>query len=210
MGRVPQFVRQDFAAYLEYDKTSTSGRTRFHWTIIFDPSGGIWTDGTSTNKEVKANAGEVITILEAPTREGYRFLHWQGSQFQPGDTFTVPVGGHVFTAAWQKITDPAKPSDDSTEPGGDSTKPGDDSTKPGDDSTEPGDDSTEPGGDSTEPGGDSTEPESVTTDSDTIPKVGEQLASLRMWIILLGAAALLAIVALRMLFAKADARRNKK
>ncbi len=193
-----QFVRQDdFAAYLEYNKTETSptepGSTE---TIIFDPSGGIWTDGTSTNKEVKANAGEVITILEAPTREGYRFLHWQGSQFQPGDTFTVPVGGHVFTAAWQKITDPAKPSDDSTEPGGDSTKPGDDSTKPG--------------GDSTEPGGDSTEPESVTTDSDTIPKVGEQLASLRMWIILLGAAALLAIVALRMLFAKADARRNKK
>ena len=54
------------------------------------------------------SAGEVISIHEAPTREGYVFDYWKGSEYQPGDKYTV-VEDHVFTAQWKKA---AKPDDD--------------------------------------------------------------------------------------------------
>ncbi len=72
-------------------------------TISFDPSGGRWQDDTSGVKTLKAKAGDQISIIEAPVRDGYKFSHWQGSHYQPGDPFVVPLGGHSFTAIWQKI-----------------------------------------------------------------------------------------------------------
>ena len=33
--------------------------------------------------------GAVISIHEAPTREGYSFAYWKGSEYQPGDSYTV-------------------------------------------------------------------------------------------------------------------------
>ncbi len=72
-------------------------------TISFDPSGGRWQDDTSGVKTLKAKAGDQISIIEAPVRDGYKFSHWEGSHYQPGDPFVVPAGGHIFTAIWQKI-----------------------------------------------------------------------------------------------------------
>ena len=54
--------------------------------------------------------GEVITIHEEPVREGYEFLYWKGSKYQPGDSYTV-VGDHTFTAIWL-----AESEDDPDEP----------------------------------------------------------------------------------------------
>ncbi len=74
--------------------------------IIYDPAGGMWPDKTTTNKVVIAKVDETIKISDAPTRKGYKFLHWEGSKYQPGDNFKVPKGGHTFVAVWEK----AKPS----------------------------------------------------------------------------------------------------
>ena len=50
-------------------------------------------------------AGTRIKIHAAPVREGYTFLYWEGSEYQPGDSYTVQ-GDHTFTAQWQKNGSP--------------------------------------------------------------------------------------------------------
>ena len=45
--------------------------------------------------------GTEITIHDAPTREGYTFLYWKGSEYQPGDTYKV-TEDHIFEAQWKK------------------------------------------------------------------------------------------------------------
>ena len=52
----------------------------------------------------------MITIHEEPVREGYEFLYWKGSKYQPGDSYTVE-GDHTFTAIWlaESEDDPDKP-----------------------------------------------------------------------------------------------------
>ena len=42
-----------------------------------------------------------VKIHDAPTREGYDFLYWKGSEYQPGDAYTV-IEDHKFVAQWQK------------------------------------------------------------------------------------------------------------
>ena len=46
--------------------------------------------------------GTTITLPDAPVREGYKFLYWQGSKYYPGDKYVVE-GDHQFTAVWEKI-----------------------------------------------------------------------------------------------------------
>ena len=81
--------------------------------VIFDPAGGIWLDASTGSKEIKDRVGTEITIIEAPTREGYEFQYWQGSQYQPGDKYIIPDGGHTFVAVWKEVevTEPTDPSD---------------------------------------------------------------------------------------------------
>ena len=45
--------------------------------------------------------GDVIEMPAAPTREGYTFKYWKGSQYNPGDKYTVD-GDHAFTAVWEE------------------------------------------------------------------------------------------------------------
>ena len=52
---------------------------------------------------VEAEEGSVITIPAAPTRDGYKFTYWKGSEYHPGDSYTVE-GDHTFTAQWEEIT----------------------------------------------------------------------------------------------------------
>ena len=84
--------------------------------IVFDANGGAWENG-ETRREYRLVAGSVITIEAAPTREGYKFLYWKGSEFHPGDRYTVPAGGHTFVAQWEKVEKPEdKPSAPSVDP----------------------------------------------------------------------------------------------
>ena len=46
--------------------------------------------------------GSTITIPNAPTKEGYEFLYWEGSKYYPGDQYTV-TGPHTFKAIWKKV-----------------------------------------------------------------------------------------------------------
>ena len=155
--------------------------------ITFDPSGGKWEDETTAPKVITANVGDEITIIGAPTREGYEFRHWQGSVHHPGETYQVPIGGHTFTAVWRKIT-PTEPTEteptetepteteptetEPTETEPTESKPTEsEPTEPG--NTEPGE--TEP----TEPGdAEPTEPD------DTLPTTGENFR-IHLWLILL-------------------------
>ena len=47
----------------------------------------------------------MIQLPGAPTREGYRFLYWEGSRYDAGASFIVD-DPHAFTAKWEKIVDP--------------------------------------------------------------------------------------------------------
>ncbi|MGY3776342.1 Ig-like domain-containing protein, partial [Helcococcus sueciensis] len=70
--------------------------------LTFKPNGGTWSDNTTDNKYVKSKVGSIVDILEAPTREGYRFLFWKGSEYQPGEKYEVE-GPHEFEAQWEKL-----------------------------------------------------------------------------------------------------------
>lgn len=69
--------------------------------LTFKFAGGAWADG-STSRVIEANIGDIIKIPEAPVRDGYIFVEWRGSSYQPGDDFKVE-GDHTFTAIWKKI-----------------------------------------------------------------------------------------------------------
>lgn len=72
-------------------------------TLTFDYAGGT-RDGKDS-LVIEANVGDTIAIPAAPVREGYAFKHWQGSEYQPGDTYVVE-GDHTFTAVWEKDAEP--------------------------------------------------------------------------------------------------------
>jgi len=73
------------------------------YTLTFNPNGGTWEDGSADDLEIDASYDSVITIPDAPEREGYVFQYWKGSEYDPGDEYLVE-GDHTFTAVWEKET----------------------------------------------------------------------------------------------------------
>ena len=69
--------------------------------ISFHLDGGTLQGQTGT-VTLEARVGDVITLPEAPTREGYKFLYWKGSVYQPGANYTV-TGPKTFTAVWEPV-----------------------------------------------------------------------------------------------------------
>ena len=69
------------------------------YTITFDPNGGTL-DGSTEPVTAEYAENEVITIREAPVRNGYTFLYWKGSRYDPGDEYTV-TEDHTFVAQWE-------------------------------------------------------------------------------------------------------------
>ena len=67
-------------------------------TLMFDFDGGTL-DG-KTSLTIVADVGDVITIPAAPTKDGYEFKYWKGSEYYPGDKYTVE-GDHAFKAVWE-------------------------------------------------------------------------------------------------------------
>lgn len=72
--------------------------------ITYDANGGKFADGT-TIKSKKYIVGENIKIIEAPKREGYKFLYWKGSEYKPNDNYTVK-DHHRFVAQWEEEKKP--------------------------------------------------------------------------------------------------------
>lgn len=71
------------------------------YDISYDLDGGVYNGATDT-VVVNCEYGSVISILEAPTKEGFKFLYWKGSEYNPGDSYTVE-GAHKFTAIWELV-----------------------------------------------------------------------------------------------------------
>ena len=69
------------------------------YTIVYDANGGAF-----PNDEIKRTyeyeAGAVIEIEEAPSWPDHKFLYWKGSQYDPGDSYTV-TEDHIFVAQWE-------------------------------------------------------------------------------------------------------------
>ena len=82
------------------------------FTITYKLNGGTYDGGTNDIVETY-DAGTVISIHEAPVREGYTFTYWKGSEYQPGDKYTV-TEDHTFEAQWKENagTTPGTPDGD--------------------------------------------------------------------------------------------------
>ncbi|WP_124053945.1 RCC1 domain-containing protein [Arcanobacterium ihumii] len=76
-------------------------------TITFSPSGGTWSDGSTSPRTIVANVGDTIQIPEAPVKPGMVFDYWQGSHYTPGESYVVQ-GDHSFTAIWKNPMDSSK------------------------------------------------------------------------------------------------------
>ena len=74
------------------------------YQITYNLNGGQFNGKTDDIIEYYP-AGTVINIHEAPTKEGYRFTYWKGSEYKPGDKYTV-TEDHTFTAQYEKLTQP--------------------------------------------------------------------------------------------------------
>ena len=70
------------------------------YTITYKLNGGS-INGKTDDVRVQCKAGDAISILKAPVRDGYTFQYWKGSRYQPGDKYTVR-GDHTFTAVWKQ------------------------------------------------------------------------------------------------------------
>ena len=70
--------------------------------MTIKPNGGKWADGTTTPKTYTVEVGKYFTLPEAPIKDGYTFLYWQGSKYNPGEQYLVTELDLTFTAVWQK------------------------------------------------------------------------------------------------------------
>ena len=70
-----------------------------HYDITLDLGGG--TLGGKTDSVVQSTEYGTVIKLPEPTREGYRFLYWEGSRYDAGAEYEVK-GAHKFTAVWEK------------------------------------------------------------------------------------------------------------
>lgn len=71
-------------------------------TLTFDPAGGTY-EGKTNKFTVTATVGETIKLPAAPTRDGYTFKFWKGSEYAAGADYKVE-GDHAFTAEWARNT----------------------------------------------------------------------------------------------------------
>ena len=69
--------------------------------LSFDPNGGTWADGGSDIRNYEAGLETEFDVIDAPKRDGYTFVCWKGSEYQPGDKYHAD-SDHVFTAEWKK------------------------------------------------------------------------------------------------------------
>jgi uncharacterized repeat protein (TIGR02543 family) len=98
-GRLYVIATSDFEPDMRIFRSAQLPETE-RFTITYDLNGGSFGGSTEAIKEVHEK-GTVISIHEAPVREGYTFRCWKGSEYRPGDRYTV-TEDHTFTAQWEK------------------------------------------------------------------------------------------------------------
>ena len=69
-------------------------------TLTFDLAGGTL-DGKTGTVTIEANVGDTVKLPSAPTKDGYTFKYWKGSEYAAGAEYKVE-GDHAFTAEWDK------------------------------------------------------------------------------------------------------------
>ena len=95
--------------------TATYDEAVNKYDLTFDLAGGTL-DGKTGTVTKTYEYGEKIALPDAPSREGYTFKCWKGSEYAAGAEYTVE-GDHEFTAEWEKDADPApSKSDTSSKP----------------------------------------------------------------------------------------------
>lgn len=82
--------------------------------VAYDANGGTNAPTDDGNYAV----GDTVTVMRAATRSGYRFTGWlyNGTTYQPGDTFTMPDENVTLVAQWSRIPDDDDDDDDDDEP----------------------------------------------------------------------------------------------
>lgn len=98
-----------------------------YYTITYDTNGGEWDDGGTEDRSETHVVTEGATIWDEPTREGYIFVEWKGSSYQPGDAYNEKdsEGYYVddtLVAQWEPEEEDDDDDDSST-----GVKTGDDS-----------------------------------------------------------------------------------
>ena len=88
------------AATADATYKATYSRAARKGTLTFDLGGGKL-DGKTGKITIEAEVGDVISLPQAPTRDGYRFRYWEGSRYDAGEQYKVE-GDHAFTALWEK------------------------------------------------------------------------------------------------------------
>lgn len=66
--------------------------------ITFNFNGGVISADCGP-KTITVEKGALITLLEAPYKQGHTFLYWDESRYQPGNTYKVEAN-HTFTAVY--------------------------------------------------------------------------------------------------------------
>ena len=97
--------------------TYTFAKTSAPAILTFDLKGGTL-NGRSGIITINANVGDTVNLPAAPTREGYTFQYWKGSEYEAGARYKV-TGDHTFTAEWKKAD---KETDDPKDGSSDSGK----------------------------------------------------------------------------------------
>ena len=90
----------DFDTEITEDKVLYAKWNSIPRRITYDLNGGTL-DGQTGKIVVEANEGDVIKVMNAPSRDGYEFKYWKGSKYYPGDSYTVEED-HTLTAIWKK------------------------------------------------------------------------------------------------------------
>lgn len=91
-------------------------------TLTFDLCGGTL-DGKTGSITVNAVVGQKINLPGAPTKEGYTFKCWKGSEYAAGAEYTVD-GPHDFTAEWEEVKEEQETKQDTSPKTGDHNKAG--------------------------------------------------------------------------------------
>ena len=88
-------VTEDAAYTAKYKAAPRKG------VLTFDLAGGTL-DGKTGTVTVEANVGDTIKLPGAPTKRGYAFKFWKGSEYAAGAEYKVE-GDHAFAAEWAAV-----------------------------------------------------------------------------------------------------------
>lgn len=100
LGWTPTSVTIDNADAVFKGKWSVEEETEEKVKITYKLNGGQYGGSTADIIETY-DKNEWFKIHAAPEREGYEFLYWKGSEYQPGDDYQA-TEDHTFTAMWKK------------------------------------------------------------------------------------------------------------